>query len=341
MMRAKRSAGFSLVELMVSVAILSVVMIFLTYVFARQSRTYTVVDQVSEAQQSLRAIAGLMEHEARTTSFMVPESAAFCGVDNSTASDILFVTDANAIDPSGQTQPELGATINTGYTGSGTETLSLASLTVDGSAFYDLDGDGTADADFLYDSGGGREAGVIVVDRNDPTRGSSCGYLTGYTGSSITVDFTLGGEVSGTPLDSATGTEDLIAVPAHYYRVDANDRLLRNGMVLSHDVEDLQFALFYDADGDGSVGAAVDELPASDPSAPQYVSQDWDNRELREIRLAFVVRTQVEDRDDLSRPGQAQNKFQATFNRTDPDVTDGFRRRVHRANVRPRNVGLR
>lgn len=339
----KRNAGYSLVELMVSLAILSVIMIFLTYVFMRQSRTYAVVDQVAEAQQSLRAIAALIERDVRTTAFMVPESAAVCGLDATGSSDVLFVTDASAIDPTGHVQPELGVRINSGYSGSGTENLSIASDNVDGSDRYDLDGDGTADSDFLYDTGSGRTAGVIVVDRNDPTRGASCGFLDGYTPGSgtITVDFTLDGAVTGRPLDTATGTPDLVAVPAHYYRVDSNDRLIRDGMVLAHDVEDLQLSLFYDADGDGSVGTAANELPGSDPSAPQYDPQDWDNRTLREIRLAFVVRTQSEDRDVLSMPGAAQNTFQTTFNRSDPGGSDGFRRRVHRARVRPRNVGLR
>ena len=112
-------------------------------------------------------------------------------------------------------------------------------------------------------------------------------------------------------------------------------------MVLAHEVEDLQFSLFYDVDGDGTVGTPSNELPGSDPSVPQYESDSWNNELLREIRLAFVVRTQSEDRDTLEDASMAQNTFQTTFNRSDPGGSDGFRRRVHRTRVRPRNVGLR
>lgn len=339
----KRHAGFSLIELMISVVILSILMVAFTYTFIRQSRTYTVVDQVAEAQQSLRAIAGLVERELRTTAFMAPEAAAFCGADQTGSADILFVTDSDAIDPSNQTKPNLGAKINSGYSGSATDTLNVSAVTVDGSAFYDLDDDGTPDSDFLYDDGGGgRRGGVIVVDRNDPTRGASCGFITADIGSNtIQVDFTLAGTVSDTALASPSGTPDLVAVPAHYYQVDANNRLIRDGMVLANDVEDLQFALFYDVDGDGSVGTPSNELPGSDPSVPQYESDSWNNETLREIRLAFVVRTQSEDRDALSGPSQGQNTFQAAFNRSDPGGSDGFRRRLYQTRVRPRNVGLR
>jgi hypothetical protein len=37
----------------------------------------------------------------------------------------------------------------------------------------------------------------------------------------------------------------------------------------------------------------------------------------------------------------AQGQWQVTENRVDPGGFDGFRRRVHTAVVRPRNVGLR
>lgn len=342
----KRRAGFSLIELVISVAILLILVVALTYLFGRQSRTYTVVDQVSEAQQSLRAIAGLMERELRTTAFMVPEAAAFCGFDDTDDSDFLFVTDSDALDPDGQTLPELGASITAGYAGTGSnEALSVDGIVVDATPFYDLDGDGTADSDFLYDPGNGRTGGVIVVDRDNPQRGTSCGVLVGIAANSLVVDFTLGGQASikpGTPLAAPPpGSTDLVAVPAHYYRVNGNGQLVRDGMVLAEDVEDLQFALFYDVDGDGVVGAPSNELPGSDPAVPTYDSANWDNRVLREIRLAFVVRTQAEDRDVLERPGQAQNTFQTTFNRQDPGGSDGFRRRVHRTRLRPRNVGLR
>jgi hypothetical protein len=62
---------------------------------------------------------------------------------------------------------------------------------------------------------------------------------------------------------------------------------------------------------------------------------------LTEIRVNVVVRTRDQDADVLQSPGMAQGQWQVTENRVDPGGFDGFRRRVHTAVVRPRNVGLR
>ena len=67
----------------------------------------------------------------------------------------------------------------------------------------------------------------------------------------------------------------------------------------------------------------------------------WDNSFLTEIRVNIVVRTRNQDADVLQNPGMAQGQWQTTENRVAPGGFDGFRRRVHTAIVRPRNVGLR
>ena len=40
-------------------------------------------------------------------------------------------------------------------------------------------------------------------------------------------------------------------MPGHVYQVNGQSQLLRNGVILAEDVEDLQFALFFDVDDDG------------------------------------------------------------------------------------------
>ena len=57
--------------------------------------------------------------------------------------------------------------------------------------------------------------------------------------------------------------------------------------------------------------------------------------------MNIVVRTRSQDPDVLQNPARAQGQWQVTENRVDPGGVDGFRRRVHTAVVRPRNVGLR
>src|SRR3990172_10787723 len=92
-----RRNGFTLTEMLVSLAVLSVVSVYLTQMLIQQNRAYTVVDQVSEIQNNTRAIASLIEQEARGTALMVPEAAAVCGIDRTNASDLLYLTDSDAL----------------------------------------------------------------------------------------------------------------------------------------------------------------------------------------------------------------------------------------------------
>jgi prepilin-type N-terminal cleavage/methylation domain-containing protein len=337
----KRRRGFTLIELMIAMAVLLVVVVYLTEMLTRQSRAYTVVDQVTEAQQNLRAIADLLERELRVSGFLVPEGAALCGVDQTNGADVLFVSDSSALDPGNENQLGIGASIQGGFNGSGVDTLQLDDVVIDGLAFYDTDGDGVSDSDFLESVNPFRTGGVIVTDRDNPGRGSACGIVTNVNpgADTIRVDFTSNGAApAGTPLAAGVGG-DLVAVPAHVYTV-VNNQLLRDGMVLADDVEDLQFALFYDMDDDGEVDSEVAEYPG-DANGNIYQSRDWDNSFLTEIRVNIVVRTRNQDPDVVQNPGMAQGSWQVTENRVDPGGFDGFRRRVHTVVIRPRNVGLR
>ncbi len=209
---------------MISLAILAIVSVFLMDMLSRQTKTYQVVDQVAEAQTNLRVITDLLEREIRVTGFMVPEGAAICGVDNVDAPDILVVTDAAVIDPTSQIQNDLGIDITAGYDGNSLDTLTLAGDgTLDGNPFYDIDSDGVADVDLMQVPGLGQVGGIIVTDRNNPDRGSSCGQILGGSlvigGSSveIQVDYDFGGTESSQPLAAlAAGSnpEDLVAIPA-------------------------------------------------------------------------------------------------------------------------------
>jgi prepilin-type N-terminal cleavage/methylation domain-containing protein len=339
----KRERGFTIIELMISMAVLAVVVLYLTEMLTRQSRAYAVVDQVTEAQQNLRAIADLLERELRVTGFMVPEGAAVCAVDQTNGADVLFLSDANALNPANQNQLGIGASIVAGFTGTGgNESLTLDDKVVDGLAFYDTNGDGAGDSDFLESVNPFRTGGVIVADRDDPSRGVACGIVTNVTTGSniIRVDFTSNGAApGGTPLGAGAGIANLVAVPAHVYTV-ANNQLLRDGMVLADDVEDLQVAMFYDVDDDGVVDSEATEYPGS-AGGPIYQSNNWDNSELVEIRVNVVVRTRAQDADVVKNPAMAQGQWQPTENRVAPGGFDGFRRRVHTSTVRPRNVGIR
>ena len=74
----RRNAGFTLVELLIASAILLVLMVAVSQAFLTQQRTHVVIDQVTEAQQNLRAVSELIERDLRRSGYMVPPHAAVC-----------------------------------------------------------------------------------------------------------------------------------------------------------------------------------------------------------------------------------------------------------------------
>jgi prepilin-type N-terminal cleavage/methylation domain-containing protein len=318
---SRRNRGFTLSELMISLAILAVVTVYLTDLFTRQSRAYTVVENVTEVQHNLRAISHLLERELRMTGMLVPEAAAICGVDNTNTADLLYVTDSDALTPGSIN--DLGARIVSGFGGGSGDALTIANAVLEGDAFYDTDADGTPDSDFQV--GGG----VIVVDRSNSAVGSVCGIITnvvvGAGNDRLDVVY---------PVGATAFLGDVVAVPAHVYQVNGQNQLLRDGAVLADNVEDFQFAAFYDTNDNETMDDEALEYPGSDTGAV-YQAAAWDNSELREVRVTMVARSRLPD------PDFSSGTFQASENRVSPGGTDGFRRRAYTTIVRPRNVGQR
>jgi type II secretory pathway pseudopilin PulG len=315
-----------LVELLVSAAVVVIVGAFLMRTFTANHRAYVVVDQVAESQQSMRAIAELLERDVRHAGFMVPEAAAACGVDSTTGPDFFYVSDSDAIDPQNDKSTFSGARI-TGQVnvGPGADILQLDSLVIEPSpparAAYDTNNDGTNDSDFRIDGG------VIVVDATNSGRGAACGRVARID----LANNRIGVVILSDDLDTEGTTVDLRAIPAHEYRIDGTN-LERDGMLLSGGLEDLQIAYFFD-DGDMIVEAGE----YRGISGANYDAQDQNAEELREIRLNLVVRTRLEDaRFPGGLPQELENR---AFGGGPPN--DGFRRRVHTTRLMLRNVGSR
>jgi hypothetical protein len=268
----------------------------------------------------------------RSTGVLAPEAAAVCGIDNTNRPDVLYVTDRDVYDfdeDDQDNQYDAGAGITSGFGGVGTaEQLRLSTLAPDKKPFHDTDGDAVADSDFRPG------AGVIVVDVYNPSRGAACGVIVpggvDVAGKTVTVDFTAG---AGNVALAGLGVSKW-AVPAHRYSVDNQGRLMRDGLVLAEDVEDLQLAYFFDQNDNGALEENL-EYPGDPDSVVYDPGDNWNNSLLREIRVSFVVRS---SRPDPNLPGAVP---QAIENHAPAVVADGFRRRVFTATVRPRNVGHR
>ena len=323
--------GFTLIELIVAMGLLSVVLLFVFQTFSYQHSTYTVVDQVSQAHQTSQGAARLIERDLRNAGYQVPHAAAACGMDRTDGPDVLFISDTDAIRPADQLPVELANKEIGAVADSSDNPVTAASLgisvddvVVDGVASYDTDANGTNDSDFRV--GGG----AIMIDTGNPDRGVACGIVTG-------VDITAPYEVTVTwqsPLEAGAAAS-LVLVPAHVYRVVGSNppALERNGSQLAKDVEDLQVAWFYDNNGN----RAVDANEVRGVSGANYVTADIDGNDLREVRINLVTRTSMNDPRNPDDAGVGQARENRATN-IPPD--DGKHRRVHTATVFLRNLAL-
>ncbi|MGB0621108.1 MAG: prepilin-type N-terminal cleavage/methylation domain-containing protein [Myxococcota bacterium] len=325
-----RVSGFTLTELMVVVVMMGVLVTGVMGTFAAQKKATGVNSQIVDAQHASRLIGDLLEEDIRHAGMLVPEAGAICGIDRTNAADTLYLTDASAIDPSDEIRNDLGARIggvgdnvSTGSNVFSLDSVLLEMATPD--AAYDTDADGTADSDFRV--GGG----VIVTDAGNPGRGSACGTVTAVTASTNQIQVSIESSALAA-LPAASEPVDLVAIPAHVYTVNGSLQLVRDGTPVADDVEDLQIAVFVDADEDRTVDTGE---YFGDGVSANFDPQGIDLSLAREVRANVVIRTRLEDQDNPN------GRFQDSENRGAAGANDGFRRRVYSSTVMLRNVGSR
>ena len=325
-----RQSGFTLVEMMLVTALLGVLVTGIMSFFTTQKKNASVNGQVVEAQQNSRLLGDLFEEDIRHAGLLVPESGALCGVDRLTTPDSFFVSDADAINSDDELRNDLGARIQGGATNitTGGQTLTLDTLVIEFTtldAAYDLDADGVGDSDFRV--GGG----VIITDAGNPTRGSACGFISDIFPAGPQIVISIQSAALGA-IPAGSSPVDLVAIPAHGYTVNAASQLVRDGMLIANDVEDLQIAVFLDANDNRTID--VGEY-RGDGVGADFVSTAVDISEVREVRANLVLRTRLNDLDN------SNGRFQDSENRAAIATPDGFRRRAYSAAVSVRNVGAR
>ncbi len=329
-----RKEGFTLVELLISSVILLLVMVYVTQAFSVQQKTYVVVDQVTEAQQNLRAVSDMIERDVRRAGFLVPTQAAVCGHDATTGADRLFVSNTDVLRTlfaleggNEDLSSTLGAPVS-GVTSAWSRSGATASIVLV-RTWVDVVADG---ADFAVGSG------VILTNRRVDSANVACGTITAINGTTLTVN------LGSTTIGPVGLNADVVAIPAHIYSLTAATatvpaQLFRDGVLLASDVEDFQVTYFFDLDDDLVVDAGESFAAAGGTDQPWELTPANtrpDPSSLREIQVNLVTVT----RDDDPNRDWSLGAGQVTGNRTAASLTavDGKRRRVYSARVRPRNV---
>src|SRR6185295_58712 len=108
---AMRRGGFTLIEMMTVVAIFGLVAVYVGRILTVNERAYHTVENTSESQQNLRVFGELVEDDIRHAGMMVSRNSAVCGRDFTNAPDVLYVSDAAAIDPQDDATPYTGVSI--------------------------------------------------------------------------------------------------------------------------------------------------------------------------------------------------------------------------------------
>lgn len=331
----RRAEGFSLIELMVAVAVLGIVTAQLFIVFSNQKRVYVSNERALDVQEQARLTLDLISYDTRMAGFMVSRWTALSSVDGGDEdADRFCVSDASYFDFSGTPSPLDSRT----RPFDGAQVTGLASGSVDVSTL-DVDGNGTGDFLAPTAAGAGNGGGIIIAT---PTE-TFCARITGIAGNTISFEDHDEADENGDATAYITGgvSAQLRAVPAQVYEVDQDAlELRRNGLLLATSIEDLEVEYWLDTSGtangvqDGDSEFPVNVLNDPDPpggAIPANMAM------VRRVRVSVLARTDREE-EQGSAHGLLTNGRPALANRLASDVNDRFRRRSFSASILPRNL---
>ncbi len=321
MLHKRRDSGFSLVEMLVAVAILGVLSAQMFSVFSSQRRVYLANQRVLDVQEDTRVVLDLITFDARMAGFMIPKIAGVSSGDGGVnASDRFCVSDSAYYD-----FPTAGGTsesLDDAYRHLDAALVTLATFNQVDVASMDVDLD-NAPVDFAA----GR--GIIVSDGLN----SHCARILTVTPPNQ-ITLAPGHEIPAAFFVIAAQAR---AVPALIYEVNEPTlTLTRNSLTLATGVEDLQVEFWVDNSTNPANGVIdnADEFPVDDLNN-QGGPMPMDTSEIRRIRITVITRANQTDggatQENMSR------RRPASANRV-AGAPDAFRRRRFTTSILPRNL---
>jgi len=298
---SRTTAGHSIIELTIALAITSLVLAEVFGMFYSQVQIRTAQKRVIDSQEDARLIADMISDDASAAGFLMPGSVAISNIDAGgyDDSDILCVSDLSVLNETNiaAADERFTATSITSNVGAGATSVDVNALEMD------VDGDGDDD----YDD----DAGLII---SNGTR-SHCARITSV--SLNTISFT-----PATPSGFSMTVTDALVAPAVIYEID-NRILRRNNELLATNVEDLQVEFAIDTNNDNQIGGGEFPINSMDNQA---VAQT------RGVQISVLTRTSVES-EEIEGVGR-----QTVANHAASGVPDGYRRRLATVTTALRNI---
>jgi prepilin-type N-terminal cleavage/methylation domain-containing protein len=305
MARYTSPSGFTVIELLVALAIMAIVSSQLLLVFQGQQEAYVTNERILDVQEDARLVMDLASTETRMAGFMVPRVTGLTSINGGAgAADLFCVSDSNEI--ADTTLATASAPFD--------RARPLGPTAVGAVSLFVQPGDLDIDSDGAVDFSTGQS--IIIADSTN----SWCAPILAVDTAASRIDIPAAFAVP-----TAFGTNARI-VPAVLYQVlAAGLGLTRNGLMLSAEVEDLQIEFGVDVNGDSLIDPLAGEFPIHNLAG-------FDPARILQARLTVTTRTTQADPDFTG-------QFPAAADRIAGAATDNFRRRRFVASIRPRNLG--